>query len=170
MAENTDARNSEPKSLGSDLVIPIAALFFTIYYFYTIINAPWTAQVAAFLVGSVLIILIVLFVVKCIRSLRTVEGTLNLDTLMEPKAYVPKRLGLLVLTLAYNFVVPTLGFTITTFFFLNMAMLLLSGGKKKRFIFFLSTILSLGGYLLFIVAFKTRFPAGPFETLMKGFF
>ena len=74
------------------------------------------------------------------------------------------------LTIAYNFVVPTLGFTITTFLFLNMAMLLLSGGKKKRFIFFLSTILALGGYFLFIVAFKTRFPAGPFETLMKGFF
>ena len=170
MAENTDAQGSERKSVGSDLVIPLAALCFTIYYFYTIINAPWTAQVAAFLVGSVLIVLVILFVVKCIRSLNAGVGALNVDTLIEPKAYVPKRLGLLVLTLAYNFIVPTLGFTITTFLFLNMAMLLLGGGKKKRFILFLSTILSLGGYLLFIVAFKTRFPAGPFETLMKGFF
>lgn len=170
MAENTDAQDSERKSVGSELIIPIAALFFTIYYFYTIINAPWTAQVAAFLVGSVLIILVVLFVVKCIRTLKTDKGALNFDTLLEPKAYVPKRSGLLVLTIAYNFVVPTLGFTITTFLFLSMAMLLLSGGQKKRFIFFLSTTLSLGGYFLFIVAFKTRFPAGPFETLMKGFF
>jgi len=169
MAENTGAQDSERKSIGSDLIIPIAALFFTIYYFYTIIDAPWTAQVAAFLVGSILIILIVLFGVKSIRSLKKGEGALTFDTLIKPKAYVPKRLGLLVLTIAYNFVVPTLGFTITTFLFLNMAMLLLSGGKKKRFIFFLSTILALGGYLLFIVAFKTRFPAGPFETLMKGF-
>ena len=49
-------------------------------------------------------------------------------------------------------------------------MLLLSEGKKKRFIFAISLSLSLGGYLLFIVAFKTRFPAGPFENFMKGFF
>jgi hypothetical protein len=170
MAENTDARNSRRKSIGADLVIPIAALLFTIYYFYTIINAPWTAQVAAFLVGSVLIILIVLFVVKCILQLRSGVGAFNFDTLVDPKSYLPKRISLLVLTTAYIFSVPVLGFTITTFLFLLMAMLVLSGGQKKRFIFFLALVLSLGGYALFIVAFKTRFPAGPFETFMKGFF
>lgn len=170
MAENTDNKNLERKSVGSELIIPIAALLFTIYYFYTIINAPWTAQVAAFLVGSVLIVLVLLFSVKCIRSLRTGEGALNFDTLINPKSFLPKRLGLLVLTIAYIFVVPTLGFTITTFLFLSMAMLILSGWQKRRIIFSLSAILSLGGYLLFILVFKTRFPAGPFETLMKGFF
>ena len=96
MAENNAARDSEHKSVGSDLIIPVAALLFTLYYFYTIIDAPWTAQVAAFLVGSVLIILIVLFGVKSIRSLKKGEGALTFDTLIKPKAYVPKRLGLLV--------------------------------------------------------------------------
>ena len=170
MVENSDDRGSVRKSVGSELIIPIAALLFTIYYFYTIINAPWTAQVAAFLVGSILIVLIVFFGVKCLRSLSKGEGAFNFDTLIEPKSFVPKRLGLFVLTVVYIFIVPTLGFTITTFLFLSMAMLLLSGGQKKRIIFSLSAILSIGGYLLFILAFKTRFPAGPFETLMKGFF
>lgn len=49
-------------------------------------------------------------------------------------------------------------------------MLLLGGRKKWRIIFSLSTILTLGGYLIFIVAFKTRFPAGPFEKLMEALF
>jgi hypothetical protein len=31
----------------------------------------------------------------------------------------------------------------------------------------LCAVLSIGGYLLFILAFETRFPAGPFEMLMK---
>jgi len=65
--------------------------------------------------------------------------------------------------------VPSLGFTITTFLFLSIAMLILNDWRKKRFIILLSAVLSLGGYLLFIVAFKTRFPAGPFETFMKAF-
>ena len=143
MAENTTAQDSKRKSVGSDLVIPIAALAFTVYYFYTIINAPWTAQVAAFLVGAVLIVLILLFIVKCIRLLKTGEGAFNFDILAQPISFLPKRLGLLILTVAYNFIVPTLGFTITTFLFLNMAMLLLGGGKKKGFIFLLSTILRL---------------------------
>lgn len=170
MAEDTGNKNLERKSIGSELIIPVAALLFTIYYFYTIIDAPWTAQVAAFIVGSILIVLIMLFLAKCIRWITTGEGTLNFDTIINPKSFLIKRLGLLGLTIAYTFVVSRLGFTITTFIFLFMAMLLLSDGHKKRFIFSLSLLLSLGGYLLFIVAFKTRFPAGPFETLMKGLF
>ena len=170
MAGNSDNGNVERKSIGSELIIPITALLFTIYYFYTIIDAPWSAQVAAFIVGSVLIVLILMFFVKCIRWVNTGEGAFNFDTLLKPKSFVIKRIGLLGLTIAYIFVVSTLGFTITTFLFLSMAMLLLSEGKKKGIIFSLSAILSLGGYLLFILAFKTRFPAGPFETLMKGFF
>ena len=170
MTEKNDGQEVARESVGSDLIIPVVALLFTFYYFYTIIDAPWTAQVAAFLVGSVLIVLVLVYLGRCIRLLKTGRGTLNFDTLTEPKPFIPKRLGLLILTIAYNFAVPTLGFTITTFLFLLMAMLLLSGGRKKGLIFSLSTILSLGGYLLFIVAFKTRFPAGPFETLMKGIF
>jgi hypothetical protein len=46
-------------------------------------------------------------------------------------------------------------------------MLLLSGGRNKRFILILSGGLALGGYLLFILAFDTRFPDGPFEQLME---
>ena len=46
-------------------------------------------------------------------------------------------------------------------------MLLLNEGRNRRFIVILSGTLALGGYLLFIVAFKRRFPLGPFEQLMN---
>ena len=170
MAENKEADASVHTSVGSQLIIPIAAVLFTVYYFYTIIDAPWTAQVAAFIVGSILITLVILFGIKSVKIVRTGQGVLNFDSLVTPRSYVPKRVGLLSLTIIYIFIVPSLGFTITTFLFLTMAMLLLSEGKNKRLILFLSAGLSLGGYLLFVVAFKTRFPAGPFETLMKAFF
>ncbi|MBT3990740.1 MAG: tripartite tricarboxylate transporter TctB family protein [Rhodospirillaceae bacterium] len=170
MAENAEAQGSEKVSIGSELIIPVAAFFFTIYYFITIWNAPWTAQVAAFIVGSILLFLVVLIVIKSVRSLSSGEGELNFNNLVNPKSFIPKRLGLLALTIGYIFIVPSLGFTITTFLFLSMAMLVLSDFRKKRLIFALAATLSLGGYLLFIVAFKTRFPAGPFETFMKGFF
>ena len=170
MADNKEADAPVHTSVGSQLIIPIAAVLFTIYYFYTIIDAPWTAQVAAFIVGSILVLLVILFGIKSVKIIRAGQGVLNFDSLVTPRSYVPKRLGLLSLTIVYIFIVPSLGFTITTFLFLTMAMLLLSEGKNKRLILSLSAGLSLGGYLLFVVAFKTRFPAGPFETLMKAFF
>ncbi len=44
----------EKKHVGGELVIPVAALIFTIYYFVTIIDVPWTAQVSALFVGTIL--------------------------------------------------------------------------------------------------------------------
>ena len=98
------------------------------------------------------------------------DADLRLSRLLSPVSVLPKRLVLLGLTLAYTVLVEYGGFTITTFAFLFAAMTLLNEGRKKRFAALLSLALSLSGYLLFIVAFQTRFPTGPFERLMAGMF
>jgi uncharacterized membrane protein YeiB len=54
--------------------------------------------------------------------------------------------------------------------FLCGAMLILNGGRRKRLVALLSAALALSGYLLFVVAFETRFPRGPFENLMRSIF
>lgn len=170
MAQQPYAAKAEKKPIGGELVIPVAALLFTLYYFYTIIDVPWTAQVSAFFVGSILIVLVGLYLLRAVRMLRRGEANLSMETLLSPAEFIPKRLKLLVLTIAYIALVRFLGFTITTFLFLASSMLVLGEGKKKGLVLIISLVMSLGGYLLFIVAFKTRFPLGPFETLMKSLF
>ncbi len=162
-----EPEKTEKKHLGGDLVIPVAALAFTLYYFSTIIDSPWTAQVSAVFIGSILIFLILIFIVKSVVSLRRGDADLGMDSLLNPRSFILKRLALLGLTLGFVFLVDYGGFTLTTFGFLTLAMLLLSGGRNKRFILILSGGLALGGYLLFILAFETRFPDGPFEQLME---
>ena len=157
----------EKKHIGGELVIPVSALAFTLYYFSTIIDSPWTAQVSAVFIGAILIVLILIFIVKSVVSLRQGEADLGMDSLLNPRSFILKRLALLGLTLGFIVLVDYGGFTLTTFAFLTLAMLLLSGGRNKRFILFLSAGLALGGYLLFILAFDTRFPDGPFEQLME---
>jgi len=157
----------EKKHIGGDLVIPVAALAFTLYYFSTIIDSPWTAQVSAVFIGTILIVLILIFIVKSVVSLRQGEADLGMDSLLNPRSFILKRLALLGLTLGFIVLVDYGGFTLTTFAFLTLAMLLLSGGRNKRFIVILSAGLALGGYLLFILAFDTRFPDGPFEQFME---
>jgi hypothetical protein len=162
-----EPEKTEKKHLGGDLVIPVAALAFTLYYFSTIIDSPWTAQVSAVFIGAILIVLILIFIVKSVVSLRRGDADLGMDSLLNPRSFILKRLALLGLTLGFVFLVDYGGFTLTTFGFLTLAMLLLSGGRNKRFILILSGGLALGGYLLFILAFDTRFPDGPFEQLME---
>jgi hypothetical protein len=158
------------KAAGGELIIPVAGLIFTIYYFTTIIDSPREAQVAAFFVGTILIGLILIFLVKTGLMFRRREVRFDLRPLITPLGINLKRLALFGLTLGYMLALPYLGFTITTLLFLSSAMLLLQRTKRPVLALGLATGLSLAGYLLFIVAFDTRFPRGPFEELMRGIF
>ncbi len=171
MDEHSGRQRREAKGIGGDLIIPVSALALTVYYFTTIIGVPWSAQVSAFFIGTILILLIIALFIRTAFALRRGEVSLRLGRVIEPVSLIPKRIVLLVLTLGYIlFILWGAGFTLTTFAFLALAMLLLSEGRKKGFVLILSTVLAIGGWLLFIVAFETRFPAGPFEWLMKGMF
>ncbi len=167
MAEEAGSETSEKKQIGGELVIPVAALIFTLYYFSTIYDSPWTAQVSAFFIGAILILLIAIFLVKSAIAWKAGEVGLGMDTLMSPRSFITRRLALFALTLGFIVFVEWGGFTITTFVFLGLATLLLSGGRRWRLILGLSAGLAIGGYLLFILAFDTRFPDGPFEHLMQ---
>lgn len=168
MNDQADSKKGDKKPIGGELLIPVMAFFFTLYYFWTILDVPWSAQVSAFFVGSILIVLIVIFFFRTAGTLRRGEASLKIGPLFDPVSYIPKRLALLGLTLAFILVVQYLGFTITVFLFLSSAMLLLSNGRNTGFIVSLSAALAVAGWALFIWAFETRFPAGPFETMMKG--
>ncbi len=168
MHDEAEAGQPRKRALGAELVIPITALVFTLYYFYTILESPWTAQASAFFIGTILIVLALVFIALTFRWVAKGDGDWSFHTLFEPHDYVRLRLGLLALTVGYIAVISFLGFTITTFLFLVLAMLLLNRGRRARLSLTLAAILSIGGYLLFIVAFDTNFPEGPFENLMNG--
>ena len=164
----TDNQPVEKKSIGGDLVIPIAGVAFAIYYFTTIIDTRCTAQVSAFFVGSVLILLVAIFLVKTFIQYSKGTVDLGIEPLIKPRAFVPKRLALFALTLGYCYFVHYGGFTLTTFMFLAGSMLVLTEGRKAKFILPLSAVIAITGWALFILAFHTRFPVGPFERLMNG--
>ncbi len=145
-------------------------MVFTLYYFYSILDAPWTAKVSTYFVGTILIALIAIFFVISILAARRGEIDWGIQKLISPLPLIPKRITLLAMTLAYIIVIQWAGFTLTSFIFLYSAMLLLGGRKARRIALVLSLLVSLGGYLLFVAAFQTRFPVGPFEQLMKGLF
>lgn len=153
---------------GGDLVIPVLAVAFTVYYFVSIQDAPWTAKVSTYFIGSVLIGLVVIAVIGIVRELLAGSADLDFTKLLAPGHLLLRRLLLLALTIGYVVVIEWGGFTLTTAVYLYAAMLLLGGPRIRRRAFWVSMAYALGGYLLFIAAFETRFPAGPFETLVKG--
>ena len=170
MDQQPEPRPPARRPVGGELIIPIAAVAFTLYYFSSIIDSPWEAQVNAFFVGSILLGLVAILLIKLGRDLIAGRADLRLGGLIEPVAVIPKRLILLLLAIGYVAVIEWLGFTLTTFAFLTAAMLLLNEGRRPVFVLGLAAALALGGYVLFVVAFQTRFPAGPFERMMAVVF
>ena len=166
MDDETNLGEPEKKHIGADLIIPIAALAFTLYYFSTIVELPWTAQASTFLIGGLLVACIAAFAVFNTIAVIRGEADLGFQRLTDPLSFMPTRAALFALTIGYIVVVESAGFTITTFVFLSLAMLLLARGERWKFILALSAILAVGGYLLFIYAFEVRFPEGPFEMIM----
>ena len=170
MSDRPPTPTGAKPSAGGELIIPGLAVAFTIYYFTSIWESPWTAQVAAFFVGSILLALCVLLLGLLLRRRAAGGCTLGFAPLAEPLSLAPVRVALLTLTVAYAIAIQWAGFTVSTFLFLTLASLLLNRGRRKGFTVGLAAAMSLGGYLLFVVAFRTPFPEGPFEHAMKALF
>ncbi len=168
--DESGADGSRKRPVGGELIVPVGAIVFTLYYITTILHGPWEAKANAYYIGSTLMALCALFILRTLLAVRRGEATLGLQRLIEPRNLMVKRLGLLALTVGYIYVVHWGGFTLTTFVFLAASILLLRDGRDRGFVLALSAALALGGYLLFIVAFHTRFPKGPFEILMQQVF
>lgn len=157
-----------PRQIGGELVIPIIAVGFTLYFFSTIWNSPWTAQVSAFMVGGILLLVCAIFFVRSAIWLSRGEGTLGFGNLFTTDDVRSGRIGLLATTIAYVMFIDRLGFTLMTFLFLAASMLILAKGKNVGFITIISAAMALTGWAVFIWAFDTRFPRGWFETTMKA--
>ncbi len=170
MSTETQSEHDHRRTVGPDLIIPVAAIAFTLYYFSTILDSPWTAQVSAFFIGTILLALCLVFIIKTILSLAQGTARFSFAKFVTRADITSGRLAVFVLTILYIVVIEWLGFTLTTFAFLVLSMASLNKGKRLGMILVASLCLVTAGYLLFIVAFDTRFPRGPFEHLMQAMF
>lgn len=160
--------NDKNRQLGGELVIPVLAVAFTIYYFSTIWNSPWTAQVSAFLVGGILLIVCALFIVKAVLLIARNEGSAGFSNLMGMDDLRTGRIGLFAATIGFVALIERMGFTLTTFLFMLVSMTILGKGKRLGLVFFIAALVALIGWAVFIWAFDTRFPRGWFEETMKA--
>ncbi len=146
-------------------MIPLLAGSFAVYYISTVWDLPWEAKANGLVLGSLLVLLVLVSVFGTLHSLYRGTASLSLRRLIEPIQFQSKRLGLVALMIAFIAVMPYLGFTLTLFTFLVLAMLLL-GVRSVRRLLSVAAIAALVGYLMFIVLLDTPFPHGPVEALL----
>ncbi len=166
MASTRDS--DETRQIGGELIIPILALVFTLYYIYSVIDSPWSAQLNAFMIGSVLIALVVVFLGRAAWQVMQGQANLGFSHLLEPYDILPRRRGFMALSLGYLIAMPWLGFTLTTFVFMAAAILRLGGGKRPVVALLSAFVMAAIALGVFVILFQKRFPKGPIEYLVQA--
>ena len=169
---NTNVDAGQPdqlkKNVAGEFIIPVLSVIFTLYYVLTIVDSPWTAQVNAFLVGSVLLFVAIIFFIRKTLALLRHEVQFHIEFSAFSQAIKTPQTAFIVVSLLYLVFVDILGFTLTTIIFFWVSMTMLDNGKRPVMKAVISIIMALIGYVVFIAMFETRLPKGIIEHLISG--
>ena len=130
---------------------------------------PWEAQINGYFIGGALFLLLLVFFIKTIAGIVKGSCVLDLWDISDPRGLLMKRLGLILLIIAYIVIIQWTGYALATFLFLLAAMLLL-GVRSPVALLVVSAVFTFAGYLFFIVLIDTNLPQGPLEHIFAGFF
>jgi hypothetical protein len=155
--------------LGADLVIPALALGFATYFFVSIADLAWEAKANGVLIGGVLVALIAIQLARVGVLVARGQANLGFDPLWAPREVLPKRLGLVLLTVAFIATIRWLGLTLALALALAAALYLM-GVRKRSHLVLVPLAVAAAAYGLFIAALDSDLPRGPVERLLALLF
>jgi hypothetical protein len=167
MSSSESSGNKAP--LGADLVIPGLALCFGVYFYFSIADLAWEAKANGMLIGAVLVVLIGIQLLRIGVKVAQGEGNLSFERLLQPRDALPKRLGMVLLTVAFIVALPWLGLTLSLLLAM-VAALYLMGVRKRSQLVWPSLGVAAFAYLMFVAFLGSDIPHGPVENLIAYFF
>ena len=160
--------SGKPKSLGADLVVPVLALAFTVYFFFSTRELQWEARANGLIIGIALIVLSLAQLVRiAIGVVRRHEG-LGFASLLSPPDALRKRLGMLAVTVLFVATIRWVGLGLGLFLALAAGFWIM-GVRPARHVLLVSFIITAVCWVLFTVALDIGLPPGPVESLFHHF-
>ena len=160
--------SGKPKSLGADLVVPVLALAFTVYFFFSTRELQWEARANGLIIGIALIVLSLAQLVRiAIAVVRRHEG-LGFASLLSPPDALRKRLGMLAVTVLFVATIRWVGLGLGLFLALAAGFWIM-GVRPARHVLLVSFIITAVCWVLFTVALDIGLPPGPVESLFHHF-
>ena len=152
--------------LGADLVIPLLALGFASYFFWSIADLAWEAKANGVVIGVALIALVVIQVARVALAVAQGRGDLRTDPLWQPRDVLLKRVGMVVVTVAFILLLQVLGLTLSLFVAMAAALWLM-GVNRPSLVLGIALSVAAAAYLLFIAVLDAGFPHGLIEKIFS---
>ena len=157
---------SRKAPVGADLLIPLLALGFAIYFFWSISDLTWEAKANGVVIGAVLVGLVVLQLARIAVHVAKGEADLRTDPLWRPGDVFAKRVGMVLVTVAFIALLETLGLTLSLLLAMAAALAIM-GVRKPATIAGISVAVAAAAYVLFIAVLNSAFPHGLIEKLLS---
>jgi hypothetical protein len=156
----------KPKApLGADLVIPGLALAFAAYFFFSIADLAWEAKANGVVIGAILVILVLVQVCRIGSTIVRGEAGFGMQALLNPRDALRKRIGMVLITLAFIATLQWLGVTLGILLALA-ASLWIMGVRSRMALVIVPLAIAAAMYLLFVALLQTDIPHGPIELMM----
>ena len=153
------------KPLGADLVIPALALGFAAYFFVSIADLAWEAKANGMVIGGILVLLIAIQLVRIAVRVFKGEASLGLRGLWEPREVLGKRVGMVLVTIAFIATLSWLGLTLGLLLSLFAALWIM--GARGKPLLIIPLVVAAAAYLLFVYLLQSDIPHGPIERLFS---
>lgn len=157
---------SQKAPLGADLVIPLLALGFAGYFFWSIADLAWEAKANGVVIGAALVALVALQLVLIAVQVAKGKGDLRADPLWQPSDVLGKRVGMVLVTVAFIAALQLLGLTLSLLLAMAAALVVM-GVRKLSTVLWISLAVAAAAYVLFIAILDSSFPHGPIEKLLS---
>jgi hypothetical protein len=152
-------------ALGAELVLPVIALAFAIYFLVSTADLQWEAKANGVIIGSSLVVLLVVqFVRSGIAYMRS-RADFGFGTLLQPRDVFYKRLGMMAITIVLVATVPWLGVGLGLFLALSAALIMM-GVRGYGHALLVAFLVALACSVLFTVVLDSGLPHGPVENLL----
>ena len=153
------------KPQGADLVIPALALGFAVYFFISIADLAWEAKANGVVIGGVLVALVTLQLIRIATDVVKRRADLSFSPLWEPRDALGKRVGMVLITIAFIATLNWLGLTLGLLLALFAALWIM--GARGKTLLLVPLAVAGAAYLLFVVLLQSDIPHGPLERLLS---
>ena len=153
-----------------ELIIPVGAIAFAIYYLSTVWELPFQAKVVGIYVASAIGILSLVLFIRFAREIITRRKSLGFEGFFSDPVSEGRRWSVLALTIGFIVLMPVLGFVVTIFSFVLSTVVIIGGLQRWRAALITATGMTVAAFLIFIVFVKVRFPTTILDETLKGIF
>ena len=152
--------------LGADLAIPVLAAGFAAYFFWSIADLAWEAKANGVIIGTALVVLVAIQCVRIAIQVAKGAGDLSTEPLWQPREVLGKRIGMVLVTIAFIALLQVLGLTLALLLAMAAALVVM-GVRKPLTVLWISAAVAAAAYILFIAVLDSAFPHGLIEKLLS---